>query len=108
MSASPETRRVDLEVKRQPLPTTVVIGKGILSNIPDAIDLTVYTQFVIVTEEQLRAPFGSKLAEGLQKTGKPVYVITSEGSELNKTEEEADRVLTEITPDVTTEVAQAE
>lgn len=93
MPALPETRRVDLEVKRPPLPTTVVIGKNILSNIPDAIDLSGYTQFVIVTEEQLIVPFGSKLEEGLRKTGKPVHVLTSVGSESNKTEEEADRIL---------------
>lgn len=96
MSALSETRRVDLEVKRSPLPTAVVIGKGILSNIPDAVDLSGYTQFVVVTEEQLRVPFGSKLEEGLQKTGKPVHVITSEGSELNKTEEEADKILANV------------
>lgn len=96
MRPAAETRRVDLEIKRPPLPTTVVIGKGILSNIPDAIDLSGYTQFVIVTEELLRAPFGSKLEEGLRKTRKPVHVITSEGSELNKTEEEADRILANV------------
>lgn len=96
MLPTAETRRFDLEVARLPLPTAVVIGKGILSNIPDAIDLFGYTQFIIVTEEQLRIPFGSKLEEGLRKTGKPVHVLTSEGSELNKTEEEADKILASV------------
>lgn len=91
-----QIERFNVEVPRPPLPTEVIIGKNILSNIADTIDLSRYTQFVIVTEDQLKAPFGSKLQEGLQKTGKPVHIFTSEGSEANKTEEEADRILDNI------------
>lgn len=92
---SPETRRFKLEVPRPPLPTEVVIGQDILNRIPSVIDLSGYTQFVIVTEEGLEAQFefGSKVKEGLQKTGKPVHIFTSEGSERKKTEEEADKIL---------------
>ncbi|MDP2585350.1 MAG: 3-dehydroquinate synthase family protein [Candidatus Levybacteria bacterium] len=89
-------QRFDLEVPRPPLPTAVIIGKDILRNIPDAIDLSGYTQFVIVIEDQLRVPFGSKLEEGLRKTGKSLNIFTSEGSELNKTEKEADRIINNI------------
>lgn len=92
----PKTRRFDLVVPRPPLPTQVVIGKDILRKVSGEVDLSPYNLFVIITENRLMYPFGAKLTEGLQKTGKPVRVFTSEGSEKNKTLAEASRILTDV------------
>lgn len=91
---SPETRKSDWKVPRPPLPTRIVIGKNILGNIQDVVDLSPYTQFVVVADSRLAVSF--RLINGLEQTGKPIHLFTVDASESNKTEDQSDKVLAEV------------
>jgi len=88
--------RIDVEIPRPSLSTTIIVGKNILGKIAVKIDLSQYTQFAVVTEKRVQDLFGAELMKGLEPTGKPVYSFLLNASESNKTEEEANRVLSEI------------
>ena len=94
-------QRFSLEVPRPSLFTKIVVGKDILPNISRVVDLDGYNRFIIVTEDKLANSYslGLKLKEGLKEADKPIKVITSEGTEKNKTLTEANRILKEVLSD---------
>lgn len=88
--------RLELNIPRSPLPTTIIVGANILGKIPDELDLSSHTQFIVITDDQLNIPGQVEFAQRLEQTSKPVHQFTISASEINKTEEEANRVLSEI------------
>lgn len=93
---SADIKRFGLKVPRPPLPTEVIIGKKILGNVSNIVNLSSYSQFVVVSDSRLVPTFGSVLRVGLEKTGKPVHLFEVEASESNKTEQVSDEVLSEV------------
>jgi len=96
MTKEIDLQRLNLEVPRPPLACDIVIGKNILTNLAQVVDLTGYTQFVVVTEPGIHNLYGQQLTRGLVLTNKPIQFIETDGGESNKTETEADRILTKI------------
>lgn len=94
-STLPLTQGFDVEIKRDPLISGIIIGRNILERVAELTDLSRYTQFVIVTEPQVNNNFGQQLIRGL-KTSRPVHVFETKGGEINKTENEADKIVTKL------------
>ena len=94
----PFTQRISAEVKRPSLNTEVIIGKNILDqNLHDLVDLSDYTQFVIITEENIRDKFAPQLIKGLRPfPNQRVHVFDLKGGEINKTEENANKIIEKI------------
>src|SRR3989338_9756679 len=96
MSGSPEIQKMHYDIPRQSLPTDIIIGKDILSMVPDLIDLSRYNSFTIISEGYMQDKYSAELRKGLTPLGKPIDMPTPLSSELNKTEEEADRILGDL------------
>lgn len=89
-------QRFNLKITRTPLPLEVIIGKSILKNIARIVNLSTYTQFVIITDSQVNQLFSDQLREGLKKIKKPIHLFKIPPGEINKTEEKADKILAQI------------
>lgn len=90
-------QRLSVEVRRPVLNTEIRIGKNILENLADLVDLSSYTQFVIVAEKNIKVRFGPQLIKGLRPTsGQKVHMFDVEGGEINKTEDNANKIVEEI------------
>lgn len=93
----PFIERISAEVKRPSLNTEVIIGKNILENVASLVDLSNYSQFVIITDEVVKEKFASQVMRGLKPTpNQKVHVFNLRGGEVNKTEDKADEIMTRI------------
>jgi 3-dehydroquinate synthase len=83
------------KINRLPLTCQIIIDQGVLPGIPSLVDLSNYSQFIIVADKQLNHP-ANQLIKGLQKTKKPVCLIKQPAGEINKTEKQANIILSKI------------
>lgn len=94
---SDNPQRISFEVNRSALTTDVIIGKNILENLSNLVVLSTYSQFVIITEKNIGDNYGSQLIKGLGLTsGQKTHTFNLEGGEVNKTKENAGKIMGKI------------
>lgn len=85
-------QKLSFEIKRPALNTNVIIGKNILGKLDSLIDLSSYTQFIIITEKNIGTRFDFQLMRGLSLIpGRSIYEFNIKGGEINKTENNANK-----------------
>lgn len=95
--ASISPQKLSFEIKRPNLNSEVIIGKNILENVASLVDLSNYTQFVIITEKNIWDRFGPQLKKGLSSTSsQKIHVFDVKGGEINKTEDNANEIMAGI------------